>query len=113
MNRLGYEETRRPPRRLTNGSCINVLHWHFIVAINFSDRRDINSDHAAPPELYRGDLPHNNWTSRRVSPVRSPFGYPQIRKASNLSAEGVATKIKSSLRDGAIALDDGIPTRLR
>jgi hypothetical protein len=38
-----------PPRRLTNGYRIIVLHrWHFIITLNLSDRRHSNSDHAAP-----------------------------------------------------------------
>jgi hypothetical protein len=61
-----------PPRRLTNGYRIIVLHrWHFIITLNLSDRRHSNSDHAAPAQPYRGNLPHYHWPGRRVPPVRT------------------------------------------
>ena len=43
--------------------------WHFIITLNLSDRRHSNSDHAAPAQLYRGNLPHYHWLGRRVPPV--------------------------------------------
>src|SRR6266436_1599303 len=60
-----------PTRRLTNGYPIIDLNrrWHFIITLNLSDRRHSNSDHAAPAQLYRGNLPHYHWLGRRVPPV--------------------------------------------
>jgi hypothetical protein len=66
----------RSPRRLSNAYCLIVLCWHFNITLNFSDRRDSNSDHAAPAQLYRGNLPHYHWPSRRVPPVRTFFAHP-------------------------------------
>src|SRR5580704_15795813 len=64
-----------PPRRFTNGYRIIVLRlWHFIVALNRSDRRYSHSDHAAPTQLYRGNLPHYHWPGRRVQPMRTLLG---------------------------------------
>ena len=41
--------------------------WHFIITLNLSDRRHSNSDHAAPAQFYRGNLPH--WHGWRVPAV--------------------------------------------
>ena len=62
-----------PPRRLTNGYPIIDLNrrWHFTITLNLSDRRHSNSDHPAPTQLYRGNLPHYHRPSRLVQPVRT------------------------------------------
>src|ERR1700740_123024 len=66
------------PRRLTNGYPIIRLHgWHFIITLNLSDRRYSNSDHAAPAQLYRGNLPYYHWLGRRVPSVKTPRIRPQ------------------------------------
>ena len=63
-----------PPRRLTTNGYPIIDHnhrWHFTIPLNFSDRRLFNSDHAAPAQLYRGNLPHYYWPRRRVPLVRT------------------------------------------
>ena len=43
--------------------------WYFTITLNLSHRRHSNSSHAAPTQLYRGNLPHYHWPSRLVQPV--------------------------------------------
>src|SRR5271165_6261304 len=73
LRRLGYENTTLPPRRLTNGYPTIDLNrrWHFTITLNLSDRRHSNSDHPAPTQLYRGNLPHYHWPGRLVQLVRT------------------------------------------
>jgi hypothetical protein len=59
------------PRNLTNGyRPIVPQRWHFIITLNLSDRRHFDSDHAAPAQLYRGNLSHSHWPGWRIPPVR-------------------------------------------
>src|ERR1700740_1823378 len=60
------------PRNLTNGyRPIVPQRWHFIITLNLSDRRHFDSDHAAPAQLYRGNLSHSHWPGWRIPPVRT------------------------------------------
>src|ERR1700738_714494 len=64
-----------PLGEFTNGYRIIVLRLrHFIIALNRSDRLYFNSDHAAPPQLYRGNLSHYHWPDRPIQPVRTVLG---------------------------------------
>src|ERR1700733_5465786 len=71
---LDYVTVNHPTRRLTYVSRLNVCRWHFAIALDLADRRHSDSDHAAPAQLYRGNLPHHHRISWRLPPVRKRSG---------------------------------------
>ena len=92
-----HETLNHPSGRSTNGSRIIILHrWHFIIALNLSDRRHPDSDRATPAELYRGNLPHCHWLGRRIPPV-NPLS-THLACIDHKSSAAVATVTLNSIR---------------
>jgi hypothetical protein len=72
MPRLGK---RKPPKsEIDHVSRLNVCRRHLAIALDLADRRHSDSDHAAPAQLYRSNLPHHHRISWRVPPVRKKAG---------------------------------------
>src|SRR5580704_1923827 len=99
-----------------------------VIALNRSDRRYFNSDHAASPQLYRGNLSHYHWPDRPVQPVRTVLGitatlrcpYPpnaphserfRSPKRTN-SSKNLATVVIIRLSMPRLYIDSSLPARL-